>query len=62
MKPPKAGHRGGEMRILCTHRNYETKKIMDFVFNICLDCGHQWKFGNDPMFIVVDIPDTEEEE
>ena len=49
------------MKILCTHKNYETKKVMDFVFNICLDCGYQWKFGNNPMFIMVDKPDIEEE-
>jgi hypothetical protein len=38
---------------LCYHENYETKKVMDFVFNVCLDCGHQWRFGEDPKYTIV---------
>ena len=60
--PTTTRHRGGwMMKTLCTHENYETKKVLDFVFNLCLDCGYQWKFGNDPVFRIVDKEDTLEE-
>jgi len=27
----------------CKHRSSEVKRVMDFEFNVCNDCGHQQK-------------------
>jgi hypothetical protein len=27
----------------CKHGTFEVKRVMDFSFAVCSDCGHQWK-------------------
>jgi hypothetical protein len=27
----------------CVHRSSEIRRVMDFEYWFCLDCGHQWK-------------------
>jgi ribosomal protein S14 len=27
----------------CQHDKFDRRQVMDFSFNVCRDCGHQWK-------------------
>jgi hypothetical protein len=27
----------------CQHARFECRQVMDMAFNVCLDCGHQWR-------------------
>lgn len=27
----------------CQHNRFERRQVMDMLFNVCLDCGYQWR-------------------